>query len=77
MEVEHLRVNHRIRPVIDDIPEFSCFITSEKQNVSSVAYQIVVSTNEEEFWNSGKVESDQLSFIRYKGKEFRLRKNFV
>ena len=73
MKVEHLRVNHRIRPVIDDVPEFSCYITSEDHNIFSIAYQITVSSDDDTIWDSGKVESGQLSFIKYEGRPLKSR----
>ena len=49
-------------------PRFSWIILSDKQDVRQTAYQIIVSTDQGEVWNSGKVESDQQLWVHYKGK---------
>lgn len=64
-----LRVENMDCPLgIDtDTPRFSWLIRSDKQNVQQTAYQIIVSTDQGEMWNSGKVDSDQQLWVRYGG----------
>ena len=58
-------------PVIDDDPEFSFHIVSDKNDVILASYRIIVKSGSELFWDSGEVESDQNAFIRYEGKQLR------
>ena len=69
VEVSNLRVENLERPLgIDtDKPRFSWVIMSHLQNVHQTAYQIVVSGDDGEVWNSGKVESDKQLWIPYGG----------
>ena len=48
-------------------PRFSWQITSDKKEVVQTAYQIVVSSDGKEVWNSGKVISDQQLWVPYQG----------
>ena len=48
-------------------PRFSWQIMSDKKEVVQTAYQIVVSSDGKELWNSGKVTSDQQLWIPYQG----------
>ena len=61
VEVTNLRVENLDKPLGIDTsePRFSWQITSDKRNVRQTAYQIVVSGDQGELWNSGRVESDQ------------------
>ena len=76
MKVEHLRVNHQKRPVIDDIPEFSYRITSDNSDVTVKAYRITVESEGNIYWDSGIVESDRQSFISYEGKPLKSRQTY-
>ena len=69
--VSWLRVENMDKPLaIDtDKPRFSWCILSDKQNVKQTAYQIIVSTDKGEVWNSGKVMSDQQLWVCYKGQQ--------
>ena len=71
VSVNGLRVENLERPVgIDtDTPRFSWQITSGKQDVRQTAYQIIVSDDQGEIWNTGKVESDQQLWLPYAGKK--------
>ena len=64
LRVENLEVPLSIDT---DTPRFSWMIQSDKQNVRQTAHQIIVSTDQGEVWNSGKVESDQQLWVRYGG----------
>ncbi len=68
MQVSHLRVNHMKRPVIDTVPEFSFHILSGEKDVMLGGYRIVVESQGDVFWDSGRVDSDRNTFIRYEGK---------
>ena len=67
--VSGLRVENLENPLgIDtDMPRFSWLMTSDKRDVRQTAYQIMVSTDKGEVWNSGKVESDQQLWVGYQG----------
>ena len=69
MKVEHLRVNHQKRPVIDDIPEFSYRISSEYKDTAVTSYRILVEADDGVYWDSGIREDDRQSFIAYEGKK--------
>ena len=64
-----LRVENLENPMGIDTaePRFSWTILSDKQDVRQTAYQIVVSTDKGEVWNTGRVESDQQLWVRYQG----------
>lgn len=64
-----LRVENLTCPLgIDtDQPRFSWQIKSDKRDVKQTAYQIVVSGDQGELWNSGKVATDEQLWIRYQG----------
>ena len=69
VNVSWLRVENMEQPLSIDtsMPRFSWLIQSDKQDVRQTAYQIVVSTDKGEVWNSGKVSSDQQLWVRYGG----------
>ncbi|MCH5306602.1 MAG: family 78 glycoside hydrolase catalytic domain [Prevotella sp.] len=69
VSVTGLRVENLEKPLGIDTaePRFSWIILSDKQNVKQTAYQIIVTTDKGEVWNSGKVESDQQLWVRYSG----------
>ena len=52
-------------------PRFSWSILSDKQNVRQTAYQIIVSANDGEVWNSGKVESEEQLWVPYRGQKLK------
>ena len=84
VSVGNLRVENLTEPLgIDtDKPRFSWQIMSDKQiatphsdqgseNVRQTAYEIVVSDDKGELWNSGKVTSDEQLWIPYAGKQLK------
>ena len=73
VSVSWLRVENMEKPMgIDtDKPRFSWIILSDKQNVKQTAYQIIVSTDKGEVWNSGRVESDQQLWVPYGGEKLK------
>ncbi|MBQ5495584.1 MAG: family 78 glycoside hydrolase catalytic domain, partial [Prevotella sp.] len=73
VSISWLRVENMEKPMgIDtDKPRFSWIILSDKQNVKQTAYQIIVSTDKGEVWNSGRVESDQQLWVPYGGKKLK------
>ena len=70
ISVTGLRVENLVRPLGIDTaePRFSWQTVSAKQDVRQTAYQIVVSDDKGEVWNSGRVESDQQLWVPYGGK---------
>lgn len=73
VSISWLRVENMEKPMgIDtDKPRFSWIILSDKQNVKQTAYQIIVSTDKGEVWNSGRVESDQQLWVPYGGEKLK------
>lgn len=71
VSVVQMRVENLDKPIGIDtsLPRFSWQIKSSKQNVRQTAYQISVSDEKEEIWNTGKVLSDQQLWLRYAGKK--------
>ena len=70
VSISWLRVENQQTPQGIDTaePRFSWTILSDKQDVRQTAYQIVVSTEKGEVWNTGRVASDQQLWVRYQGK---------
>ena len=73
VSVSCLKVENLTNPLgIDmDKPRFSWLITSNQQDVKQTAYQIVVSGDKGELWNSGKVASDEQLWIPYAGEQLK------
>ena len=73
VSVSWLRVENLEKPMgIDtDKPRFSWNILSDKQNVKQTAYQIIVTTDKGEVWNSGRVDSDQQLWVPYGGEKLK------
>ena len=69
VDVKSLRVENLTNPLgIDtDQPRFSWVTTSDEKDVRQTAYQIIVSGDKGELWNSGKVDSDAQLWIPYAG----------
>ena len=67
--VTNLRVENLQAPLGIDTsePRFSWQIASDKQDMRQTAYQIVVSNDKGEVWNTGQVSSDEQLWIRYQG----------
>jgi alpha-L-rhamnosidase len=75
--ITHLRCEYRDNPLgIDSAaPRLSWQIESNRRNVTQVAYRIRVATSPElleedraDLWDSGRVESNQSTFVNYNGK---------
>ena len=79
VSVSGLRVENLERPLgIDtDMPRFSWLLTSDKQGVRQTAYQLVVTDDKGEIWNSGKVESDDQLWVPYSGKKLKSTKQYT
>ena len=73
VEVKSLRVENLTNPLgIDtDQPRFSWVTTSDEKDVRQTAYQIIVSGDKGELWNSGKVDSDEQLWIPYAGEKLK------
>ena len=71
VSVTNLTVENLKRPLGIDTaePRFSWQITSDQQDVRQTAYQIIVSDEQGEVWNTGKVDSDQQLWLPYAGKQ--------
>ena len=82
IELKNLRCEMRLNPLGIDVvaPRLSWEITSFKRNVHQISYQIIVSSSREklargdgDYWNSGKVFSDQSIHVEYAGEKLRSR----
>ena len=84
VEVTNLRVENWDEPLGIDTsePRFSWQMTSDKkiatphsdrgsENVRQTAYQIVVSGDQGELWNSGRIESNQQLWVPYGGQSLK------
>ena len=73
VSVSNLRTENMVNPLALDtsFPRFSWVIDSKKQDVRQTAYQIVVTGDKGELWNSGKIESDQQLWVRYGGSQLK------
>ena len=67
VDVTNLKTENLVNPLGIDVeaPRFSWQITSDKQDVVQQAYQIIVSSDGQDIWNSGKVVSNQQLWIPY------------
>lgn len=67
VEVTHLRVENLTAPLGIDTgqPRFSWQIVSDKKGVVQTGYHIIVSNDNGECWNSGRVVSDQQLWVPY------------
>lgn len=71
-QIYSLRCANRKSPEGLDIrPWFSWKLRSVEQNTFQTAYQIRVTDGTELFWDSGKIESEELKEIVYEGKPFK------
>ena len=73
VSLTNLRVENLTNPLgIDtDKPRFSWITTSDQRDVKQTAYEIIVSGDQDEMWNSGKVASDEQQWIPYAGKQLK------
>lgn len=76
MKLYDLKTRHMKNPVIDKTPEFSWKIQSSKQDVTQEAYQIVVKSEAQILWDTGKVRSRKQAFIEYEGEKLESRKRY-
>ncbi|MDD5140166.1 MAG: family 78 glycoside hydrolase catalytic domain [Verrucomicrobiales bacterium] len=70
MEVENLRCEYLANPDGIDVlrPRLSWLLDSDRRGEKQTAYQVVVTTPQGEWWDSGKVASDQSIQVEYAGK---------
>ena len=73
VSVSNLRVENLKNPLgLDtDKPRFSWITSSDQQDVKQTAYEIVVSGDHGELWNSGKVASNEQLWIPYAGEQLK------
>lgn len=69
MELNNLRIEYMDNPVGLDTPNprFSWHLVSSAQEVMQTAYQVTVTKDTQEVWNSGKVEADTSILVEYAG----------
>lgn len=69
MQITDLRVEYRKNPIGLDvkIPRFSWKLNSAQTDTVQTAYRIVVTSDGEEIWNSGRLTSDQSVLVEYGG----------
>lgn len=79
MQLINLKTLHMKNPLgIDLNPYFSWMMQSDEFNVVQTAYQIEVTDTEgKKVWDSGRLESDNISFIEYKGEALKSRELYV
>ena len=67
--VGHLLTENRVEPIGLDLanPRFSWKLAGERRGILQSAYEIKVMSGEAIIWNSGKVISDQSTFVSYAG----------
>lgn len=65
-----LRCEYKINPLGIDVPNprLSWIVESEQRNQKQSAYQIIVRTESDVLWDSGRVESDQSIHLAYAGR---------
>src|ERR1017187_192033 len=70
MEVENLRCEYLANPKGIDVlrPRLSWLLNSDRRGEKQTAYQVVVTTTQDELWDSSKVASDQSIQVEYAGK---------
>lgn len=69
MNIRKFQTEYRKNPIGIDVaaPRFSWIIETEKENAVQTSYQIQITSDNKEVWNTGKVESDQSVLVEYKG----------
>ncbi len=69
VKIQQLLTENLSNPIGLDVqlPRFSWQLASEKRNVSQTAYEIKVSADKGQVWNSGKVSSNQSVHVPYAG----------
>lgn len=78
MKIKELLVNSLAEPLGIDSPQptFSWKLIAKEKNVQQTAYQIIVLQNQKEFWNTGKKNSNQSTFVEYQGKPLEPREKY-
>ncbi len=71
MNIKKFTTEYRKNPIGLDVtaPRFSWILTSKKDNVMQTAYQLLVTCDGEEVWNTGKVESQESVLVAYQGSD--------
>ncbi|MFI5156679.1 MAG: alpha-L-rhamnosidase, partial [Chitinophagales bacterium] len=69
LAVRNLVVENLTNPIGLDLqdPRFGWQLVSDQRNTMQSAYEIKMSSNGTNVWNTGKVISDQSTFIEYAG----------
>lgn len=64
---------YQVNPIGMDVlkPRFSWKLESEEKGVMQSAYHIIVSNEEKEVWNSGRIEKDTSLLVAYEGCELK------
>ena len=70
VKVDHLHCENLVNPLSVDVqqPRLSWQLVSDKRNTTQLAYEIKVTNDNKEVWESGKVVSDSSVNVVYKGK---------
>lgn len=70
MKLKNFKIELRENPIGIDCkhPRFSWILASKEQNVMQTAYQLIVKEKDVIVWNTEKVDSEQSTFVTYKGK---------
>lgn len=69
MRIDKLYVENQMNPIGMDTrrPTFDWMLSADEKQTVQVAYQIIVEDNNQEFWDSGRVESADSVAIAYAG----------
>src|SRR6476620_10320115 len=64
-----LRCEYFVAPIGIDArrPRFSWILDDDRRGAGQTAYQITVSSSDQQLWDSGKVESDQSIHVEFAG----------
>ena len=69
LAIKNLRCEYLTNPKGIDVlqPRLSWLLDSDRRGEKQTAYQVVVTTSQGEWWDSGKVQSDQSIQVEYAG----------
>lgn len=81
LQLAELTTEYQMNPIGLDVPQprFSWVLTSPQRDILQAAYELRVSTDgtfKSITWQTGKVNSDQSTFIRYSGTPLKARQNY-
>src|SRR5437660_12266188 len=65
----HLRCEYFINAIGIDArrPRLSWHMDDRRQGARQIAYQLIVTSNDKDLWDSGRIDSDQSVHVEYEG----------